>query len=94
MERADLHRSPCRNHGATGVTLEEAISIRQIKDAPRHLQQEAARVIRMASAMTRVNRRKFDFMAINRVEMERINSLLAYRLALACGKLNDWRQVA
>jgi hypothetical protein len=76
------------------MRLEEAIDIRQMRSAPLHLQREAGRVIQLASAMTKVHRGKFESLLITKHEMERINAILAYRLALACGKLNDWRQAA
>lgn len=75
------------------MTLEEAIQIRGIENAPRHLVAEAARVMALAQAMARAQRREGEF-GMSRIERERINSLLAYRLALACGKFDDWRQAA
>lgn len=74
------------------VNLEEAIAIRQMAAAPAHLQREATRVIQCANAMQRAQSGRVEFVGMTRIDLERINAVLVYRLALACGKLNDWRE--
>lgn len=74
------------------MTLDEAIAIRQLGfKAPAHLTDEAKRVIQLANAMVRSQGARVDFVGLSRRELDRINSILAYRLALVCGKLEEWR---
>lgn len=77
------------------MTLEEATAIRRMTSgAPKHLMEEAARVVRLAHSMSLARQGRVEFAPMSKIALERTNSLLAYRLALAVGKFDDWREAA
>lgn len=74
------------------MTHEEAVAIRQLGSVvPEFLAKEASRVLRVGGAMRLSVRREIDIGGMTPQERERINAILAYRLAIACGKLGDWQ---
>lgn len=76
------------------MRLEEARDIEKMHEVPSSLRREAKRVIQLAESLGKAERSRVEIGTVSRQQLERVNSLLAYRLALACGKFDDWRQAA
>lgn len=77
------------------MQLDEAIAIRQSslhgREVQRNLLAQALRVIDRGNAISLGQRDIWRPEPIHDTQRDRINMVLAFRLALACGKLRDWQ---
>lgn len=77
------------------MNLDEAIAIRQASlhgaEIQRGLLEQAMRRINLGNASSLGQRDVWRPERIHETQRQRINEVLAYRLALACGLLNKWK---
>jgi hypothetical protein len=77
------------------MKLDEAVAIRQDslhgKQVAQHLLDQAMRRIDLGNTIALGQRDVWRPERISETQRTRINEVLAYRLALACGLLNKWK---
>jgi hypothetical protein len=79
------------------MQLDEAMAVRakalQGVRVQEHILKQAMQVITVQAGIAHAARINGGMIIepINQVQRERLNAILAYKLALACGKLNEWR---
>lgn len=80
------------------MTLDEAVEIRKRsllgEVVKRARLRQAVNVIGQHRAIEREYERKATLPDLSKHERARVNAVLLYNLAIACGKLNDWKEAA
>lgn len=77
------------------MNLDEAVAIRQDslhgKDVGKHLLEQAMRRIDLGNRIAMGHKGVWRLDHLSETQRQRINEVLIFRLALACGLLNKWK---